>query len=432
MNDVTFNAVHALQILDSRGHPTLHVALTCRDGSILRASAPSGASTGTHEAVELRDGGRGYSGRGVESAVAGINTAIAELLLSRSWSDQRCLDAALCELDGTDDKSRLGANAIVAVSMAAARAFAAAAGHPLHAWIGETVGRTGRLPVPHFNVLNGGAHAANPLAFQEFMIAPTGASNLPEAIRWGSEVYHALGSVLRGKGMSTGLGDEGGYAPEISSAQEALELITKAIEQAGYSPGMDGVSIALDPAANYFYRDGVYELNGNSYSCTELIGYYEKLVTDYPIRSLEDPLAEDDPQGWPELTARLGSRVQIVGDDIFVTNPELLRAGIQSASANAVLLKPNQIGTVSETLDTFAIAEHGGFTSMVSHRSGETLDSFVADLAVGLGCGQLKSGAPARGERVAKYNRLLEISDAHPLLPYGLGTPHREPEPSHD
>ena len=432
MNDVTFTAVHALQILDSRGHPTLQVALTCQGGSVLTASAPSGASTGTHEAVELRDGGRNYSGRGVESAVAGINTAIAELLLSRPWPSQRSLDGALCELDGTADKSRLGANAIVAVSMAAARAFASVAGQPLHAWIGKTVGRAGRLPVPHFNVLNGGAHAANPLAFQEFMIAPTGARNLPEAIRWGSEVYHALGTVLRAKGMSTGLGDEGGYAPEISSTQEALELITQAIEEAGHSPGTEGLSIALDPAANYFYRDGVYELNGSSYSSTELVGYYEKLVANYPIRSLEDPLAEEDAHGWPELTARLGNLVQVVGDDIFVTNPELLRTGIQNASANAVLLKPNQIGTVSQTLDTFTIAEHGGFSSMVSHRSGETMDSFVADLAVGLGCGQFKSGAPARGERVAKYNRLLEISEAHPLLPYGLGTPHRETEPNHD
>ena len=431
MNDVTFTAVRALQILDSRGHPTLQAALTCQGGSVLTASAPSGASTGTLEAVELRDGGRNYPGRGVESAVAGINTAIAGLLLSRPWPSQRSLDGALCELDGTADKSRLGANAIVAVSMAAARAFASAEKQPLHAWIGQTVGRAGRLPVPHCNVLNGGAHAANPLAFQEFTIAPTGARNLPEAIRWGSEIYHELGSVLRGKGMSTGLGDEGGYAPEISSGQEALELITKVTGEAGYSPGTVGVSIVLDPAANYIYRDGVYELNGSSYSSDELIDYYVNLVANHPIRSLEDPLAEEDPHGWSELTARLGNLVQVVGDDIFVTNPELLRTEIQNASANAVLPKPNQIGTVSETLDTFAIAEREGLTSMVSHRSGETMGSFVADLAVGLGCGQLKSGAPARGERVAKYNLLLEISDAHPLLPHGLGTPHRETEPSH-
>ncbi|WP_434614875.1 phosphopyruvate hydratase [Arthrobacter sp. A5] len=432
MNELTFTAVHALQILDSRGHPTLRVTLTSRDGAVATASAPSGASTGAHEAIELRDGGPAYAGRGVESAVAGINTVIRELLLSRPWPSQRILDAALCELDGTAEKSRLGANAVVAVSMAAARAFATASGHPLHTWIGHSLGRAERLPVPHFNVLNGGAHAANPLAFQEFMIAPTGAPTLPEAIRWGSEIYHALGAALRHKGLSTGLGDEGGYAPEISRPEEALELITAAISDAGYTPGTGGVSIALDPAANYFYQDGSYELNGRSYTPTQLTGYYEKLISEYPIRSLEDPLAEDDRPGWPELTAALGRRVQVVGDDLFVTNPDRVRTGIAEAAANAVLIKPNQIGTVTETLDTLTVADRGGFTAMVSHRSGETEDTFVADLAVGSGCGQLKSGAPARGERVAKYNRLLEIADAHPAMPYGPGTGPQETAARHD
>ncbi len=420
MNELTFTDVHAFQILDSRGYPTLRVRLTSSNGTWETASAPSGASTGAHEAVELRDSGSLYSGRGVETAVAGINTSIRELLLSRTWPSQRSVDTALCELDGTADKSRLGANAVVAVSMASARAFATFSGQELHAWIGNSLGQPERLPVPHFNVLNGGAHAPNPLAFQEFMIAPTGAPTLPEAIRWGSEIYHALGLALRQKGLSTGLGDEGGYAPEISRPEEALELITAAITDAGYVTGPSGVTIALDPAANYFYHEGSYDLNGRSYDPSQLTKYYEGLISDYPIRSLEDPLAEDDPYGWPELTALLGSRVQVVGDDLFVTDPDRVRKGIQEAAANSVLIKPNQIGTVTETLDTLAIAEQGGFTAMVSHRSGETEDTFVADLAVGSGCGQLKSGAPARGERVAKYNRLLEIADAIPALPYGL------------
>ncbi|GAA4659316.1 phosphopyruvate hydratase [Arthrobacter cryoconiti] len=422
MNELSFTAVHALQILDSRGHPTVRVTLTAGDGVMVTASAPSGASTGAHEAMELRDGGAGYGGRGVESAVAGINSSIRELLLSRSWPNQRTLDAALCELDGTPEKSRLGANAIVAVSMAAARAFSNLSGDSLHTWIAQSLGTAERLPVPHFNVLNGGAHSANPLAFQEFMIAPIGASTLPEAIRWGSEIYHALGAELRRKGLSTGLGDEGGYAPEISKPEEALELITQAITDAGYSLGEGGVSIALDPAANYFYHDGSYELNGRSYTSRELSNYYDSLILNFPIRSLEDPLAEDDPRGWPELTAALGDRVQVVGDDLFVSNAGRVQIGIETAAANAVLIKPNQVGTVTETLDTLTVADQGGFTAMVSHRSGETEDTFVADLAVGSGCGQIKSGAPARGERVAKYNRLLEIADASPNLPYGLGT----------
>ncbi|MET4001849.1 enolase [Arthrobacter sp. UYCu511] len=420
MTELSFTDVHALQILDSRGYPTLRVTLTSKDGTIATASAPSGASTGAHEALELRDGGQAYSGRGVIKAVDGINAEIRQLLLSQSWSAQRGVDEALRDLDGTAEKSRLGANAVVAVSMASARAFAAHSRHPLHAWIAHTLGKAERLPVPHFNVLNGGAHAANPLAFQEFMIAPTGAPTLAEGIRWGTEIYHALSATLRRKGLSTGLGDEGGYAPEISRPEEALDLITAAIVDAGYTLGLEGVSIALDPAANYFYHDGTYAFNGRSFTPTQMTGYYQKLITDYPIRSLEDPLAEDDPHGWPELTAALGQRVQVVGDDLFVTNPDRVREGISTGAANAVLIKPNQIGTVTETLDTLSVADRGGFSAMVSHRSGETEDTFVADLAVGAGCGQLKSGAPARGERVAKYNRLLEIADASPTMPYGL------------
>jgi len=419
MNDLQITGVRALQILDSRGYPTVKVWLTGGDGTISVASAPSGASTGAHEAVELRDGGAEYSGRGVEKAVHNVRGEIADLLTSRPWGTLADLDQALVSLDGTPGRSRLGANAIVAVSMAAARAFAAAAGTPLHAWIEQQLGKDGRLPVPHFNVLNGGQHAANPLEFQEFMIAPSGAPSFVDGLRWGSDVYHALAKRLKKQGLATGLGDEGGYAPAIARPEEALDLIVAAIEDAGYTPGRHGIAIALDPAANSFYTEGTYTVAGRAHSTEQMISYYEKLINDYPIWSLEDPLAEEDTDGWPALTAALGNRVQVVGDDLFVTSADRVRDGIKTAAATAVLIKPNQAGTVSETFDTLTAAVEGGFGAMVSHRSGETDDTFVADLVVGAGCGQLKSGAPARGERVAKYNRLLEIQDENPGLPYG-------------
>lgn len=432
MSDLQITGVRALQILDSRGYPTVKVWLQHSDGVVSAASAPSGVSTGAHEAVELRDGGQEYSGRGVQKAVTNVRSEISDLLTSRRWQSLADLDQAMVGLDGTSGRSRLGANATVAVSMAAARAFAAAAGTPLHAWIAQTLGRSGRLPVPHFNVLNGGRHAANPLEFKEFMIAPAGAPSFADGVRWGSDVYHALSRRLRKQGLTTGLGDEGGYAPAIDRPEEALDLIVAAIGDAGYTPGRDGIAIALDPAANSFYAHGTYTVGGRARTSEQMIAYYDKLITDYPIWSLEDPLAEDN-EGWPALTAALGNRVQVVGDDLFVTSADRVRDGVRTASATAALIKPNQAGTVSETFDALTAAHEGGFAAMVSHRSGETDDTFVADLAVGSGCGQLKSGAPARGERVAKYNRLLEITDANPDLPYGpLGThltdrklPHR-------
>ncbi|PYI65069.1 phosphopyruvate hydratase [Arthrobacter livingstonensis] len=420
MSELRITAIRALQILDSRGYPTLRVQLEIDTGAVFEASAPSGASTGAHEAVELRDGGTPFSGRGVTGALASVTGEISNLLTSRPWVSQRELDEALCALDGTGNKSRLGANALVAVSMAAARGFAAGTGHSLHTWISQALGRAERLPVPHFNVLNGGQHAANALAFQEFMIAPVGAATYPQALEWGADIYHALAATLRTRGLATGLGDEGGYAPEISSPEEALDLIVSGIDAAGHRPGISEVAIALDPAANSFFQDGSYHLNGRHYTPSQMVSYYGKLLDNYPIRSLEDPLAEDDAESWPELVSALGGRAQIVGDDLFVTQAARVTAGIRSGSATAVLIKPNQVGTVTETLETLAVASAGGFTAMVSHRSGETTDTFVADLTVGSGCGQLKAGAPARGERVAKYNRLLEIADSNPALPYGL------------
>lgn len=420
MSDLHITDIRALQILDSRGYPTLRVQLENAAGDVFEACAPSGASTGAHEAVELRDGGTSYQGRGVTAAVASVTGEIKSLLTAQGWASQRDLDEALCALDGTGNKSRLGANALVAVSMAAARGFAFGAGHSLHTWISHSLGGAERLPVPHFNVVNGGQHAANALAFQEFMIAPVGAATYPQALEWGADIYHALAATLRARGFATGLGDEGGYAPEISSPEEALDLIVSAIETAGYRPDVNHVAIALDPAANAFFQNGRYLLNGRQYTPSQMISYYGTLLDNYPIRSLEDPLAEDDAESWPELVTDLGGRAQIVGDDLFVTQAARVSAGIRSGSATAVLIKPNQVGTVTETLDTLTVAESGGFTAMVSHRSGETMDTFVADLTVGSGCGQLKAGAPARGERVAKYNRLLEIADVNPALPYGL------------
>ncbi|QKW17834.1 phosphopyruvate hydratase [Kitasatospora sp. NA04385] len=413
--------VHAAEILDSRSRPTLEVVVGLGDGSRGRAGVPSGASTGATEAVELRDGDPArYRGQGVLKAVAGVNGEIADALRGATFPDQEALDAALRELDGTPDKSRLGANALIGVSMAAARADAVRAGVPL--WQHLTPGHVEpRLPVPHFNVLNGGVHAPNPLDFQEFMIAPLGAPSTAEAVRAGSEVYGALRARLAAAGHATGLGDEGGFAPGLHRPEEALSLIVAAIGDAGYRAGRDGVAIALDPAASEFRRpDGSYLVDGQARSSTDMISWYRQLADDFPIWSIEDGLGQDDSDGWAELTGELGDRVQLVGDDNLTTNPALIAAAVEAGVANAVLIKPNQIGTVSETLHAMRLCRQAGYAAMVSHRSGETDDTFIADLAVGTGCGQIKSGAPARGERTAKYNRLLQIADTHPALPHGL------------
>jgi enolase len=418
--DSNVKAVKAVEILDSRGNPTLAVTITLSDGTTARAGVPSGASPGSREAVELRDGdGARYNGKGVLKAVGSVNGEIAEAITKRNFADLAELDQAMIELDGTDNKARLGANAIVGVSMAAARAIALSAGVPLWQCLNPS-GVTPRLPVPHFNVVNGGVHAPNKLDFQEFMIAPLGAPNMAEAVRAGAEVYVALRKLLSGKGFATGLGDEGGFAPEIDEPEEVLGLLVTAIEQAGYRPGRDGVAIALDPAASEFFRDGAYHVAGESLSSEDMIDRYDKIITDFPVWSLEDGLAEGDWDGWVRLTERLGERLQIVGDDLLVTNPAIITEAIGRRAANSALIKVNQIGSVTETLAAIAICREAGWSQMVSHRSGETEDTFIADLVVGSGCGQLKTGAPARGERVAKYNRLIEIEVAQPLS-YGLG-----------
>jgi enolase len=409
----------AVEILDSRARPTLAVTVTLADGTSARAGVPSGASTGSREAHELRDGDRSrFSGQGVRTAVANVKGEIAKLLVGRSFADLAELDRALIELDGTETKSRLGANAIVGVSMALARAGALAAGEPLWRALGPE-GVAPRLPVPHFNVVNGGAHAANNLDFQEFMIAPIGAPTLAEAVRAGAEVYAALRRLLADKGFATGLGDEGGFAPQIDRPEEVLGVLVAAITAAGYTPGREGVAIALDPAASEFYRDGRYHVAGEALSSDEMITRYEAITTDFPVWSIEDGLAEGDWDGWRRLTTRLGERVQLVGDDLLVTNPTIIAQAISTGAANAALIKLNQIGSVSETLEAMRLCREAGWSQMVSHRSGETEDTFIADLAVGTGCGQIKTGAPARGERVAKYNRLIEI-EAGTALPYGL------------
>ncbi|WP_029288340.1 phosphopyruvate hydratase [Cellulomonas sp. HZM] len=417
-NDVAFSDVSALEVLDSRGNPTLQVTLTDRDGVRYVAGVPSGASTGTREAVELRDGDdKRFGGKGVMHAVANVDGELADLLRSRTWASLADLDAAMIELDGTPTKSRLGANALVGVSMAAARAFAG--GDPL--WVSlRPADVEARLPVPHLNVLNGGVHAPNDLDFQEFMIAPVGAPSFPEAVRAGAAVYAALRSLLRTRGDATGLGDEGGFAPDIAQPEDVLRLIVQAIGDAGYPAGASGVAIALDPAASEFYRDGSYHVAGETLSSDDMIARYEQIAADFPVWSLEDGLAEGDWDGWERLTARLGERLQLVGDDIFVTNPAIITEAIGRGVGNSSLIKLNQIGTVTETLDAQRISREAGYTQMVSHRSGETPDPFIADLTVATGTGQLKSGAPARGERVAKYNRLLEIAATAPELPYGL------------
>ncbi len=416
---ISIDSLHAVEILDSRARPTLAVTLSVDGGATVRAGVPAGASTGSREAVERRDGDAGrFAGQGVLGAVASVNGEISDALTGRSFASQADLDAVLIDLDGTDDKSRLGANAIVGVSMAAARALAAADGVPLWRSISGSLGAP-RLPVPHFNVVNGGVHAPNDLDFQEFMLAPLGAPNVAEAVRAGAEVYAALRKLLLGRGMSVGLGDEGGFAPEIASPEEVLSLLVEAITTAGYLPGRGGVALAMDPASSEFYRDGSYHVAGESLTTDEMIARYEEIVERFPVWLLEDGLAESDWRGWEQLTTRLGERVELVGDDIFCTNPSIITEAISRKVANASLIKVNQIGTVTETLDAMRVCREARYAQFVSHRSGETEDSFIADLAVGTGCGHMKSGAPARGERVAKYNRLVEIEDsAH--LPYGL------------
>lgn len=416
------SSVSALEILDSRGRPTLQTTVTLSDGTIAVAGVPSGASTGTREAVELRDGDPArFGGSGVLTAVANVNGEIADLLRGRAWESLAAVDEAMAAADGTPTKARLGANATVGVSMALARALAASSGQSLHEWL-PSFGAPPRLPVPCFNVLNGGAHAPNALDFQEFMISPLGAANVTEAVRAGAEVYAALRKRLAAAGHATGLGDEGGFAPQLAEPEGVLEVIVAAITDAGYTPGRSGVAIALDPAASEFHgQDGTYTVNSQKLSSDDMIERYVAMIERYPIWSIEDGLGESDHDGWQQLTARLGDRVQLVGDDNFCTNPAIITAAITDGICNSALIKLNQIGTVSETLEAMAICHRAGYTQMVSHRSGETPDSFIADLAVGTGCGQIKTGAPARGERVAKYNRLIEISAHHPDLPYGPG-----------
>jgi enolase len=405
----TIEAVGAREILDSRGNPTVEVDVALDDATTARAAVPSGASTGRFEAVELRDGDSDrYLGKGVEKAVLGVLDEIGPELLGFEASDQRLIDQALLDLDGTPNKERLGANAILGVSLAVAKAAADSAELPLFRYLGGPNAHL--LPVPMMNILNGGAHADSNVDIQEFMVAPIGASTFRDALRWGSEVYHALKSVLKEKGYATGLGDEGGFAPNLPSNRDALDLIAVAVEQAGFSLGAD-VALALDVAATEFHGDGSYTFEGRARTADELGTYYAELVSAYPLVSIEDPLAEDDWAGWAALTASIGERIQIVGDDLFVTNPDRLARGIAEGCANALLVKVNQIGTLTETLDAVALAHRSGYRCMISHRSGETEDTTIADLAVATDCGQLKSGAPSRSERVAKYNRLLRIEE---------------------
>ena len=418
---VQFAQLTGRSILDSRGYPTVEVRAMLEDGTRMIAAAPAGASTGEHEAVERRDHGRAYDGRGVHGAVAAVDGEIADLITGRSWDRLVDIDSALAGLDGTGSYARLGANAVVAVSIVAARAFAHTAGAQLHQWIAEQTNSAQRLPVPHFNVLNGGVHAANALDFQEFMIAPVGAATEEHAVQTGAEIYHALAGLIRERFGSAGLGDEGGFAPQVEDPRVALDLLGDAITPAGYTPRVDQVAIALDPAANSFYLgDGRYRVNGLEFGRDQLVDYYLDLIGSYPIRSLEDGFAEDDLDGWTAMATAADGRVQLVGDDLYVTDPARIRDGAEHGYSNAVLIKPNQIGTVSQTFDAIRTARDAGMVCMVSHRSGETADTFIADLVVGSGVGQIKSGAPARGERVAKYNRLTEIETDHPDLPYGL------------
>ncbi|MBP2320928.1 enolase [Kibdelosporangium banguiense] len=401
--------VGAREILDSRGNPTVEVEVALDDGTLARAAVPSGASTGEHEAVELRDGDSNrYLGKGVEKAVTAVLDEIGPELTGIEAVEQRVVDQKLVDLDGTPDKSRLGANAILGVSLAVAKAAAESSGLELFRYVGGPNAHV--LPVPMLNILNGGAHADTEVDIQEFMIAPIGAESFREALRWGAEVYHSLKSVLKSRGLATGLGDEGGFAPSLGNNREALDLILVAIEKAGYRPGRE-IALALDVAATEFFADGAYTFEGSKRSAEQMTAYYKELVDNYPLVSIEDPLSEDDWDGWVRMTAELGERVQIVGDDLFVTNPERLEEGISRRAANALLVKVNQIGTLSETLDAVSLATSFGYKSMMSHRSGETEDTTIADLAVATGVGQIKTGAPARSERVAKYNQLLRIEE---------------------
>jgi enolase len=406
------DTVHAREILDSRGNPTVEVEVTLESGAFGRAAVPSGASTGVHEALEMRDGDKDrYSGKGVLKAVENVNQQIAEAIFGMDALDQAAVDQAMLELDGTPNKSKLGANAILGVSLAVARAAADEVGLPLYRYLGGVTAKI--LPVPMFNILNGGVHANwQGTDLQEFMIAPVGAPNFREALRWGSEVYHSLKAVLKSSGYSTGVGDEGGFAPALKANAEAVELIIKAIEKAGYKPG-DDIAIALDPASSGFYEDGFYNLRteGKKVTSAQMVEMYASWVKQYPIVVLEDGLAEDDWDGWKLLNQTIGDKIELVGDDLFVTNVERVARGIQENVANAVLIKLNQIGTLSETIATIEMARKAGWGAMVSHRSGETVDSFIADFTVAMGTGHLKTGAPCRGERVEKYNQLMRIEE---------------------
>ncbi|MFZ9542685.1 MAG: phosphopyruvate hydratase [Candidatus Nanopelagicaceae bacterium] len=400
--------IGAREILDSRGNPTVEVEVILDDGTVGRAAVPSGASTGAFEAAELRDGGSRYLGKGVEKAVAHVIEEIAPEVEGLEAQDQRIIDETMIALDGTPNKSRLGANAILGVSLAAAKAAAESADLSFFRYIGGPNAAT--LPVPMMNILNGGAHADTNVDIQEFMIAPIGAPTFRESLRWGAEIYHSLKSVLKKRGLATSIGDEGGFAPNLDSNRAALDLILEAIEKAGFKTGSE-IALAMDVAATEFYESGSYAFEGSKLSSTDLINYYKGLVENYPIVSIEDPLSEDDWDGWNAMTKELGSKIQLVGDDLFVTNPTRLARGIESHTANALLVKVNQIGTLTETLDAVSMAHRAGYRSMMSHRSGETEDTTIADLAVAAECGQIKTGAPARSERVAKYNQLLRIEE---------------------
>ncbi|HTC92322.1 MAG TPA: phosphopyruvate hydratase [Terriglobales bacterium] len=405
-------SIHGREILDSRGNPTVEAEVRLSDGTLGRAAVPSGASTGEHEAVELRDNDKKrYLGKGVRKAVENIETEISSALGGFDATDQRALDQAMIELDSTENKARLGANALLAVSMAAARASATSLGVPLYRYIGGVNART--LPVPMMNILNGGAHADNNVDFQEFMVMPVGAKSFSEALRWGAEIFHTLKGVLKKRGYNTGVGDEGGFAPSVKSNVEAIELVVEAIQAAGFAPGSQ-VAIALDPAASEFFKDGKYifkKSDKSEHTSEQMVRYWSDWANKYPIVSIEDGLAEDDWDGWKLLTEEIGEKIQLVGDDLFVTNTERLVRGIEEDVANSILIKVNQIGTVSETLDAIEMARRNGYTSIASHRSGETEDTFIADLAVGAGTGQIKTGSASRTDRVAKYNQLLRIEE---------------------
>ncbi len=403
--------IHAREILDSRGNPTVEVDVLLDDGSFGRAAVPSGASTGAHEAVELRDGDKSrYLGKGVLKAVAAVNDEIRDELIGLDGEDQRDIDLTMIALDGTENKSRLGANAILGVSLAVAKAAANARGLPLYSYIGGVSAHV--LPVPMMNIINGGEHADNPIDFQEFMIVPIGAPTLAEAVRWGSEIFHTLKKGLHDKGLATAVGDEGGFAPNLASTRDALDFVMASIEKAGFKPGQD-VALALDCAATEFFKNGKYEISGEglSLSPVEMADYLAKLAADYPIRSIEDGMGEDDFEGWAALTAQIGDKVQLVGDDLFVTNPKRLTMGIGKGLANSLLVKVNQIGSLSETLEAVSIAQRNGYTAVMSHRSGETEDATIADLAVATNCGQIKTGSLARSDRLAKYNQLIRIEE---------------------